>query len=293
MTKDSFWQTQFLRQFMENNNLKQTDLAMRLEITRQYLNLFLNGNKPITEQLALKLEKITHIKAEHWVGSGDGIPNDELAGTIVERWQQLGGRTLVDLEIEEAIDAQYIVISPFEPEKLDPASYQLSLSSIVQLNHEENSIDMGEVGDITLQPGQEAIVMTEEELRIPKNIIGKLYRTTTSIDLNNLVISGGIVHPGYCGKIYFAIRNMTPSPVEISAGNPLIRVTFEFLPVAPTRVYSGTKQHLAVFPESLVENRAATRENSSSSQNPDGESVQLEQVTQTLEELLRILKKTN
>ena len=245
-----------LKMYMEEEGLSQGQLADRLENTRQYVNLILNRNKPITPAIAVKLEALTNEPVRFWLANGDEkhILSDALkSGDIVAAWRAEGSRLLVDNEIEMGIQAAYLGIDPFRTENLEPASYRLNTADEMLLQHIEGSYNLAENGSIKLQPGQRAALMTEEYLVIPANITAKLYPTTNVIDNTVNMNNGGVVHPGFEGCLYFVLSNFTNHEIKIDKGDRILRIEFTFLPVTPTRRYEGSKQKQTTFPKELVE----------------------------------------
>lgn len=51
-----------IKDLMKKANLKQTDIASKLNVSRAYINAMINGNKPISSKLKLELEKALDIK---------------------------------------------------------------------------------------------------------------------------------------------------------------------------------------------------------------------------------------
>ncbi len=243
---------QNLKKFMEENGYTQEQMAGKLEISRQYLNLILNGNKPITSTIAIKLEPLTSRSLHYWLGKKQDTVYQESVEKLIDRWIPYGCRLLVDHEIKTAVDSKYIKIKPFKEEHLDPTSYCLSIGKKILLSHEKESIHLEEGDSIEIQPGQEAAFLTEETIAIPQNISAKVCPTTKVIDSVINLNKGSIVHPGYEGIIYFTLNNYSKRAIKIVRGAKIIRIQFTFLPVAPEQTYKGAKQGLDDFPEELV-----------------------------------------
>ncbi|EGN76130.1 addiction module antidote protein, HigA family [Idiomarina sp. A28L] len=57
----------FRRRYLERHNISVQDAATKLNIRRESLTRFLNGNAPVSKELASKLETLTHVSANFWI----------------------------------------------------------------------------------------------------------------------------------------------------------------------------------------------------------------------------------
>lgn len=284
-----------LQEYMELNQLSQLAMADKLDITRQYLNLILRGNKPITSKLALKLESVTFRSSQFWLGNLQGNGNLKDDEKIVNQWQKMGYRMLVDHEIKTAVNINYIKINPFNLNNLEPTSYCLTLGNRMLLNNEEQPIILtSEDPFIELQPGDNAAILSNEYISIPRNVSAILNPTTTVIDKIFSIKNGGKVHPGYEGKIYFMLTNDTNSTIPLSLGDKILRIEFIFLPITPENIYTGDKQKLREFPEEF-EKTFFKKENEviNSSLHSDNQLDEGENLLEELEKLVNIYKSQN
>lgn len=54
----------YLKDYLEFNNISQTEFAMKIGISKNYMNNLLNGKRNITEGIATDIEKVSGIRAE-------------------------------------------------------------------------------------------------------------------------------------------------------------------------------------------------------------------------------------
>lgn len=241
----------FIKKFMTEKDYNQSEMADKLDVSRQYLNLILNGNKPITSKLAIKLARLTPRSTDFWYDNGSDLPPGQDPDASYGSWIK-GGRPLVDHEIEEAMERGLIGIDPYLEANLEPMSYSLTIGRELLLSHEDELIDLKEYSPIHIQPNNEAALITQETIKLSPHISGNLYPTTKIIDNNVSMNHGGLVHPGYHGKLYFTLHNYTQRPVSIDIGTRVVRLVFTYLPVAPNRPYQGDRQGLQEFPPKLM-----------------------------------------
>lgn len=242
----------FLKKYMSDHQLNQNQMAEFLGISRQYLNLILNKNKPITSSIALSLQTATQRNAEFWIGKKTTKVDRDTPFNLFEIWKPLGARLLVDHEIETAVKNEYIGIKPFKIEKLDPASYCLSIGKRIILNHEEEPVDLEADGPISLRKNQKVAILTEEYIKLPPNVTAKIFPTTEIVDNFLYMNSGIVVHPGYEGLIYFTLINHNRKKIQLKNGIKILRIEFSFLPITPKSTYNGKRQKLLDFPADLL-----------------------------------------
>lgn len=245
-------QIEIIFNYMNKNNLSQDKMAKKLGISRQYLNLILNGNKPITPKLALELESETYYSHQFWLGQLSESENIKNGNDIFRLWKERGYRTLVDHEIKIAVKKNYLKINPFDLRNLLPTSYTLTIGNKLLLSHEEEPIRLSEEdSEIKLQPNNKVAILTKEYLSIPRNISAVLSPSTKIIDKAISIQNGGKVHPGYNGLIIFIVTNNSESSIQLQYGSPILHIEFKFLPITPEKIYTGDKQGLNDFPQEL------------------------------------------
>ena len=102
------------------------------------------------------------------------------------------------------------------------------------------AFDLAAAGDVTIQPGQVALIPTGLVIEVPPGMfLGIFARSSTPLKRGLMVANGiGIVDPDYCGpddEVKIAVLNFTSAPVRVAAGDriaqgmllPVNRVTWE------------------------------------------------------------------
>lgn len=64
---DVYHPAEIIREEMEAQNIKQSDLVKASGYNKSYISLFLKGERNITTSLAIALEEVLNIPAEFWV----------------------------------------------------------------------------------------------------------------------------------------------------------------------------------------------------------------------------------
>ncbi len=118
------------------------------------------------------------------------------------------------------------------------------LSSSIPLPRYESesaaAFDLAAAADMTIQPGQVALVPTGLVIEVPRGMfLGVFARSSTPLKRGLMVANGvGIVDPDYCGpddEVKIALLNVTGAPVQVVRGDrlaqgvllPATRVTWE------------------------------------------------------------------
>jgi dUTP pyrophosphatase len=102
------------------------------------------------------------------------------------------------------------------------------------------AFDLAAAGDVTIQPGQVALIPTGLVIEVPPGMfLGIFARSSTPLKRGLMVANGvGIVDPDYCGpddEVKIAVLNFTSAPVRVAAGDriaqgmllPVNRVTWD------------------------------------------------------------------
>ena len=92
---------------------------------------------------------------------------------------------------------------------------------------------------VRIPPGQLALLITEEELRIPLNVLAFI-SIKASKKMNGLVnVSGFHVDPGFRGRLKFSVYNAGSESTVLDVGAPLFPIWFYELPEPNEDDYHG------------------------------------------------------
>jgi dCTP deaminase len=146
------------------------------------------------------------------------------------------------------------VIEPFEPELIQPASYDLRLGHKI-LASPLSSENLGMVIELTeknptyqIHSGQMIGVLSLEKLRIPLNICGRFGIRSTFARRGINAFGGLQLDPGFRGRLTMNLLNVGPEPVTITLSEPLFTVEFQKLEKPAEVGYSGPFQDQDDFP---------------------------------------------
>jgi len=138
------------------------------------------------------------------------------------------------------------------------ASYDLRLGKEVLVTPEKEPrlLEKGQI--LHINPGQYAVLTTEEYIRMPKNLLG-LITVRFSYKSKGLVnISGFHVDPGFNGHLVFSVYNTGPATVSLRRGEKVFSIFFAG--IDPEVEYkNGDYQFQKEIPLEIIETFAGAR----------------------------------
>jgi len=108
------------------------------------------------------------------------------------------------------------LITGYDEKNITTGSYQLGLGAEAYITGQKKKIQLGEKAHIVIPPGQFALLITEESIRIPPEAIGFI-SIKSEFKLWGLInVSGFHVDPGFDGKLIFSVYNAGVQNIVIS-----------------------------------------------------------------------------
>lgn len=154
------------------------------------------------------------------------------------------------------------LVSNFDKNKIDCASYTLSVGSEVYItpdhDHPHSSshtkLQIKPREGFTIPAGQFGFILTEEEVEVPHNAIAFI-SMKAKIKFQGLInVSGFHVDPGYKGQIIFAVFNAGPSKVHLERGMPLFLIWYASLDTDKTSYHKKEGSGYGNIPPELINN---------------------------------------
>ena len=160
---------------------------------------------------------------------------------------------LSDATIRELIEAGRIVIDPFDPSMIQPASVDIHLGNSFRVfhNHRIQSIDLADPprdltehveiedeGEFVIHPGEFVLGRTHELVEIPDDIVCRI-EGKSSIGRLGLVVhaTAGFVDPGFRGTLTLEIANFNSVPIVLRPGLAICQLSFMTLDRPAERPY--------------------------------------------------------
>jgi len=162
--------------------------------------------------------------------------------------------TLPGKKIVELVKNGNLVIEPFEPKLVQPASYDLLLGRKI-LASPLSSEKLGIVVELTekepsyqIHSGQMVGVISREKLRLPLDICGR-FGIRSAFARKGINAFGGLqLDPGFRGRLTMNLLNVGPEPVTITLNEPMFSVEFQRLEEPADEEYAGPFQDQDDFP---------------------------------------------
>lgn len=120
------------------------------------------------------------------------------------------------------------LIEPFNEERIDSASYELSLGEEVHISalpdtpHKDRKTTiLKEKEAVVIPPGQFAFLITLEKVSIPESCIAFISMKFGAKAKGLINVSGFHIDPGYKGRLIFAVYNAGPLSFQMKYGERL------------------------------------------------------------------------
>jgi len=148
------------------------------------------------------------------------------------------------------------VILPFQESRLKSGAYELSLGSEVfrtDSKDKKKEILKENKEQVKINPGQFALLLTDEVLNIPLDKIAFI-SIKAKIKLRGLVnVSGFHVDPGFKGKLVFSVYNAGASQISLEKGEPCFLIWLAELSEKEKETYNGEHKNQDNIPLRYVD----------------------------------------
>lgn len=159
---------------------------------------------------------------------------------------------LSDTDINEAMAKKEILIENFDPNQLQPASYDLRLgkkgliSKTLQLkelqmrmDEESKEIDIEKEGSITIPAGGFALTTSFEKISLSNHYAAHIGLRSYFARKGILILSGLQIDPGFSGYLILGLCNLSPRSFTIDYQDSLCTVDFHQLNKPSSKAYDG------------------------------------------------------
>lgn len=143
---------------------------------------------------------------------------------------------LVDKNIKELVEKDMLIVSNYKPENLGCVSYDLTIDNII--------VEDKNVNEYSLKPQEFVMIKTNEELKIPENLVGKIGEKNSLLRLG-LFVSGPVYQPGHQTFVFLRVVNMSNKEIKLKKDFKIAQVFFETLTEVPDEPYN--KKQTASF----------------------------------------------
>jgi deoxycytidine triphosphate deaminase len=133
--------------------------------------------------------------------------------------------TLSKREIKE-ITERWKMITPFKEEKTKYASYDLSVGDEYRLSSGDKVLELGKFSTVIIPPYEVCYILTKEKLNLPKNICALIFSRHRAVRQGFLMHPQPPIDPGYSGKLYILLHNLSDKPVHLKKGEHIASIVF-------------------------------------------------------------------
>jgi len=164
---------------------------------------------------------------------------------------------LSDKSIREAIEGGRLGIEPFNPELIQPSSYDVRLDNkfLVFRNTKRAYIDVKQPADdlmemievgmdepMFLHPHEFVLGSTVERVRIPNDIVGRLEGRSSLGRLGVVIHStAGFIDASFEGHVTLEISNLANLPIALYPGMRIGQISFSLMTTAADRPYGPAR----------------------------------------------------
>jgi dCTP deaminase len=147
-----------------------------------------------------------------------------------------------DSEICTALQAKEIVLEPFDPQQVQPASYDARVGAEAFSSTVKEKVDLSKTGLLVIEPGEFAMIVTREHFRLNKQHAGMLGLRSEFAKQGLLMLSGPQIDPTFDGVLKVRLVNLAPKPIALTYEAPFLTIQFFRLSSPVNKEYCGPSQ---------------------------------------------------
>lgn len=164
-------------------------------------------------------------------------------------------------------------VEPFDEGRIDCSAYELALGAEAYVTprygdkesaNEKRRLDAAQVeeiggtlrtkggGTVTIPPGQFALLLTEEVVSLPANVMGFISLKLKPKFRGLINVSGFHVDPGFVGRLIFSVYNAGPSAIQFDRGDRLFQLWIADVSGSDLQSHKRTKSGYSNIPSELI-----------------------------------------
>src|SRR5437899_3155724 len=133
---------------------------------------------------------------------------------------------MTDDQIRAAVEAKEIVLEPFDPSKVEPASYDIRVGNRAFSSKSKDIEILSEKILLTLEPGEFAVIECREHVRLDAQHAAMLGLRSEYAQRGLLLLSGPQIDPGWGGIIVVRVVNLAPRTITLLYQDPFLTAQF-------------------------------------------------------------------
>lgn len=144
-------------------------------------------------------------------------------------------------KLKNELGKQFIITPYNDPSRIKHGAYELSLGGeyFTTADQANKKLLIRDGEQICIAPGQFALLITKEKIRIPEDAMGFI-SIKAGIKFKGLInVSGFHVDPGFRGRLKFAVYNAGSQNINLTEGKPIFLIWFTDLDQKTRDIYNG------------------------------------------------------
>jgi len=134
------------------------------------------------------------------------------------------------------------LLDPYDTKKIKYASYDLSVGEEYRLTYEKEVRKIHKNGSAEIPPYEICFILTEETINLPNDICAFLFSRHRAAKEGFLMHPQPPIDPGYKGKLYILLHNISNQTVHLQRGEHLASIVFlKSSPLNDDEIYGSNK----------------------------------------------------
>lgn len=147
--------------------------------------------------------------------------------------------TLTDEDIKREVKRGRLFTDGYDPACVKQACYELRASNIYYLpTQSRRKVVLGEGEYILLKPHGLVVIITEESLNLPDDVIGRILTKGSLFSLGINAVNT-YADPGFRGRLGIVFQNQSYQYLKIRVGQPVAKIEFSRLHAGVREAYHG------------------------------------------------------
>lgn len=138
---------------------------------------------------------------------------------------------------------EYQLMKHYDKKKIKYASYDLRVGKEYILASEEKPKELGENGVIEIPKYEVCYILTEEELNLPTDVCAFIFSRHKHVREGVLMYPQPPIDPGYKGKLYVLLHNLSTQKIRINQKDHLATIVFLTLSKKSANPYGSDKEN--------------------------------------------------
>lgn len=161
---------------------------------------------------------------------------------------------LNDSQIKETVEKGIIKIDPFDPDCIQPATYDFRVGKEGLTAEAREKIDIEKRGMMLLEAGDFGVISTLEKIEMPADHAARIGIRSYYSRQGLFAATGPQVDPGFRGRLFITVINLSPNTMSLPYKEKFVTLEFHKLNEPAQKPYDGEYQDKLVMTDREVRN---------------------------------------